>query len=287
MAAGRALKAFATHALAQRLCRAALDGLGDADVMPIKGALYARTLYADPTERPLSDVDLVLLRPGVREGIRRLVRAGFAVRSFSSDLHVELTTLRIPGLSLDLHHAPLSAGYGAMTAAWLAHDAREDTSLFGARVLVPTAPRLLAITLGAIVRDHLDRSAPHAAHDVDALLHRANLSIDDAARAIADARFRRGAWAALAWTRRLCPSPALDALSDALALSAVERAWASRCVALFSSLSHTRAPRRRAALLACLMTDAPRDMATGVIALAAGLPIGVLNRHIRHEAIPW
>lgn len=259
-----ALKAFATHCLADRLTRTALAALGDADVVPIKGVLFARTLYPDPADRPLTDVDLVLARPGLLVGLHRLRAAGFTARSWSADLHVELGHPRAPGLALDLHRAPLTAGFGAMSTAWLTRDAREDTRLFGARVLVPTPARQLAITLGAIVRDHVFRAPPHAARDVDALLHRAGLTLSDAERTLREVRFRRGAWAALQWVRRLAPSPAVDSLADALDLSLSERLWATRALAAFEAHARAHEPSRASSVLTQLMSDDASDVARGL-----------------------
>lgn len=275
-----ALKAFATLALADRLTRTALAALGDADVIPIKGILFARTLYADPTERPLSDVDLVLVRPGMIAGLRRLTAAGFAIRSWSADLHVELTHTRAPGLSLDLHRAPLSRGFGAMNARWLAGGARDDTVLFGTRVLLPSPERLLAITLGSIVRDHVFRAPEHAARDADALLRQATLRTITAAETLRGARFRRGAWVALQWVRRRAPSAVLDDLSDRLELTLMERLACVRALDAFERWSLARAAPRTSTMLSQCLSDDVRDGVMGIASTVMGLPVGALHRRV-------
>ena len=282
------LRRWVTQQLAERLVRESVAALGpDAEVLPIKGALLARTVYDSPDQRPLADVDLVLARPSLREGIHRLVRAGFTVQHWSGDLHFQLATPRVPGLSLDLHGRPLPRGYGALDAAYLAVGSREDTALFGARIRVADDRRLLVCLLAAIVRDLFDLAPAHAAEDVARLVERSAYAPSDFARAAREARFARGAWAALGWVLDRRASPALQALHHALTPSPAGRALALGIARQLRGMAARRPLPVAAWALAPMLSDSPRDALAGVGAFALGLPLGALNAPLPHDLVAW
>jgi len=70
-------------------------------VMPVKGALLQHWLYDDPSERPLSDVDL-LVEPGdFNRAVERLESEGYRRAAGSG---VGAIVMQTPlGLALDLH----------------------------------------------------------------------------------------------------------------------------------------------------------------------------------------
>ena len=71
--------------------------------MPVKGALLQHWLYDDPSERAMSDVDVLVPRLELRRAATLLVSAGYRLTHHRSVGGIVLGTKL--GLSLDLHPA--------------------------------------------------------------------------------------------------------------------------------------------------------------------------------------
>ena len=212
---------------ARMVARVATDLAPTARVIPVKGVLVARRFYDDLSERAMCDCDLVLLGVSARDAARALVRAGWRVADWSNDPDVvDVRHPSLPGIHADLHARPLPVGYGAVTSRWLADGAREDSALFGVPVLIPDDRRLLVHLLGNILRDHIVNARPHAAHDVARVLARSPFPIESFAATARAARLRIGCYAALAWVHSRTREPRVEALREALGLSATELRYA-------------------------------------------------------------
>lgn len=79
----------------------------------LKGISYAGTLYADPGERPMTDVDLLVPRADFDEAARALAALGYghagpAVQR--SPRHHAMTLKRPQGGAIDLHRSPMQLG---------------------------------------------------------------------------------------------------------------------------------------------------------------------------------
>lgn len=259
-------RVWATQMLAARMVQRVAGLLApDVRVMPVKGVLLARTFYDDPSERALSDCDVVVVGASAREAAARLVRAGFRVAVWSNDPNVvDLVDPALPGIHVDLHARPLPVGYGAVTAAWLAQGAREDESLFGARVLVPDDRRLLVHLLGNIQRDHVFNAQPHTADDVARVLERSPYGVDAFAATIRDARLRVGCWSALRWVESRTGSERARALRDALHLGAAATRWAEARERVLRSAADRSPPPLASRVVARCVSDAPRDVLAGI-----------------------
>ncbi len=263
---------WVTQMLAARMVARVATALApDVRVMPVKGVLVARRFYDDPSERPMSDCDLVLLGASARGAARTLVRHGWRVAAWSNDPDVvDVALPSLPGIHADLHARPLPVGYGAVTAAWLAEGAVEDTSLFGAPVLVADDRRLLVHLLGNILRDHIVNARPHAADDVARVLARSAHAVDAFAATVRDARLRVGCWSALGWVAGRSREPRVEALREALALSPAEvryARWRERVLAASSTAGASLAVR---AVARCASDD-PRDALDALASAAYGV----------------
>lgn len=258
-------RAWVTQVLAAKMVRRAAEALaGSARVMPVKGALVARRYYAHPAERPLTDCDVVVLGLGARDAARALVAAGMRVAVWSNDPNiVDMVDPAAPGIHLDVHARPLPAGYGAVTAAWMAEGAVEDRALFGAPVLLPDDGRTLVHLLGNILHDHVVNAAPHTASDVARVLARSPWSVEDFAAVIRDARLRLGCWSALAHVARQVEAPRAEALREALGLNRAERAYADARMRVLSTARGRTPPPLASRVVARAVSDAPGDVAEG------------------------
>lgn len=265
-------KRWVTQMLAARMVARVATALApDARVMPVKGTLVARRFYDDPSERPMSDCDLVLVGVRARDAARRLVEEGWRVADWSNDPDVvDVAHPAIPGIHADLHSRPLPRGYGAVTASWLAEGATVDRALFGVEVLIPDDRRLLVHLLGNILRDHVVNAREHTAEDVARVLARSSYDVAAFADTIGEARLRVGCATALDWVASRSGEPRVRALREALALTAAERLYASARERVLRTSSTAGASLAVRVVARCVSDDA-RDVVEGIASAAYGV----------------
>lgn len=214
-------RAAIAHEIARELVVRVSRALAPTYVMPVKGTLLARTYYNDVTERPMSDVDIVLTKGILLDALKQLSAAGFRRTGWSSDLGVvTLVHPDAPGLELDLHRFPLPLGFGRVTSAWLAEEASVNEELFGAPVLVPERSRLLAHMIGVVANDDVYRAPPRSLEDIHRLAERGDARRD--AERIRQAGLSIAAHLVLDRIAQERPSEPLAELKRALHLSAYE-----------------------------------------------------------------
>jgi hypothetical protein len=259
---------WVTHALAAKAVKRIANTLYPTHrVVPVKGCLLARRFYDDPTDRPVSDCDLVVLGISSHALSRKLTTAGWRVADWSNDSNVvDMSHPEIPGIRADLHTRPLPLGYGAVSAAWLAEGSREDTTLFGAPVLIPDDRKLLVHLLGNILRDHITHARPHTSVDVINVIAKSPFSVSDFAHTIRDARLRLGCWAALEHVAATTREVRATSLQEALELTATERNYA-----LWRMRTMTESHGLSGRILARCVSDNPKDMLWGLTGAVAGV----------------
>jgi hypothetical protein len=103
-------------------------------VMLLKGISYAGWLYAEPAERPMSDVDLLVRRRDHDRAITHLVGLGYrrAGPAIQRSTRHHAVTLKRPHAAVDLHRSPVQHGRiaipmgevwrRALPADWIAGD---------------------------------------------------------------------------------------------------------------------------------------------------------------------
>ncbi len=96
----------------------ALDALGNAGipVILLKGIAYAGTIYPDPAERPMSDIDLLVRSSDMSTAEQALARLGYwrAGSAAQSSVTRHAITLKRRDGSIDLHRHILHAGRSRM-----------------------------------------------------------------------------------------------------------------------------------------------------------------------------
>lgn len=126
-------------------------------VMPMKGALLQHWLYDDPTERPMTDVDLLVAPRDLDRAVRVLCDAGYRPTAHASVGGRVLQTRF--GLSLDLHPHLFGPGRFRMPTGDLFARGTRDTSLFGQAVRLPSPLDVYAHLIGKFAADHLTACA--------------------------------------------------------------------------------------------------------------------------------
>src|SRR6266511_5085875 len=98
------LRAFTASVIARETLREVARALGDSGipVMPLKGVLFQLVLYADPAERRLCDVDVLVPESRFAEAIAILMQHGYRPES-AGPSWIEAAFRSPRGLPLDLH----------------------------------------------------------------------------------------------------------------------------------------------------------------------------------------
>jgi len=183
----RAATSLAANALvadvAGKLARSGIS------VMPVKGALLQHWLYDDPTERPLTDVDLLVLPADLEVAVKRLESAGYRLLARPSFGPV---VLRTPfGLALDLHPSLFDGARYRLSTEELFARSSEDTRLYAVRVQLPSPLDVYAHLIGKFGSDHLDGRATGRLDEIARMSARLEPSPETAARHLAHCGMRR------------------------------------------------------------------------------------------------
>ena len=149
-------------------------------VMPVKGALLQHWLYEDPSERPLTDVDLLVHPGALQQATELLEAAGYRRTRHSS---VGGVVLRTPlGLMLDLHSQLFDcARYRLPTDEVFARSSEDDT-LYGTSVRLPSPLDAYAHLIGKFGSDHLDARSLGRLDEISRMSARLEASPKTAAR---------------------------------------------------------------------------------------------------------
>lgn len=246
-----------THDRAVAAATEAIAALGAAGV-PValfKGIAYAGTLYPDPAERPMTDVDLLVAPHDADRAFAAITRLGYwhAGPANQRAPRTHAITLKRRGAAIDLHRGPMQLGRAAIP-----HEA----------VLARARPA--AHLPGALRLDPVDETLYHLAHMIRSDLHVPLLSFIDTARLLAglggDRRpllDRASAW------RLGRPVRAVLSVVDHVLAAAPAPAWwlPGRAEVLRRTL-----PRRPVQIARkLLLVDGPRDLAGFAAAIALGL----------------
>jgi hypothetical protein len=122
-------------------------------VMPLKGVLFQLVLYADPAERALKDIDILVPNQAFASAIEALLQAGFTPRSAGRSL-IECA-LRAPcGMTVDLHRQLFSLGRYKLTNEALFRRSTEDHRLLGVPLRLAHPHDTAAHLIGKFVSDH-------------------------------------------------------------------------------------------------------------------------------------
>lgn len=146
---------FVKAVLAREVLRDAARALEQRGIplIPLKGVLFQQLLYADPAERELTDVDVLVRERDFRPAIEALSAARFAVQQATrSGIGMTLRSAR--GMTLDLHRSLFSRGrYRLSTELVFARSLRDD-DLIGVPLQLAHPYDTAAHLIGKLVSDH-------------------------------------------------------------------------------------------------------------------------------------
>ncbi len=233
------------------------------EVMPVKGALLQHWLYDDPSERPLTDVDLVVRPENLHRAIERLETAGYRRTPHRS---VGGRVLHTPfGLALDLHPRLFDRARYRVSTRDLFARSTENHDLYGASVRTPSPLDVYAHLVGKFGSDHLGRPATARLDEIARLGLRIEVRPDTMARHLQHCGMRRVSRYVLPLVHEVTGDAFSSAVSDDLAPDPLGRGIAK---VADSILGRTAADSGIAAVFAHLLNDSvPRGVRSGVRAM--------------------
>lgn len=237
---------------AERLVVEAAQALGARGIplMPLKGALLQKLVYAGQTRRVrlLSDVDLLVPPARFAEAHEVLRAAGFTRERWEGGRWQ--VAMGRPGslLALDLHQRLSRTTRARLTAEEMFREAQPNKDLFGVDVLVPRAECLFAHLVLHATLHCLNHDALH--HPEDFLMVPERLQLEPGASAASLSRYGLGSYALFLCARLPRPSsPFLQELATLLARHPVTRARTAFVRAVAARCEPGSLARRSAALL--------------------------------------
>lgn len=195
-----AARRFSTAVIAREVLSDVANVLGaqGVDVMPLKGVVLHRLVYADALDRPLKDVDVAVRSRDFDAARDALGRAGYSVvREEPGAYEVALRSERFP-LSVDLHRYFAAARRFRLTPDAMFARGRRDETLFGFSVILPDDYDLYAHLLAHAVLDFVAGVGWHRPDDLALLARVRDLSPEECARRLDEHGLGRFARLALA-----------------------------------------------------------------------------------------
>ncbi len=239
-----------------------LTGVG-ISAMPVKGALLQHWLYDDPTERPLTDVDILVRPEELERAVETLRSAGYRPVAGSA---IGAVVLQTPfGLALDLHPRLFDrARYRFSTHEIFARSSEDDT-LYGAPVRLPAPLDAYAHLIGKFGSDHLDARSTGRLDEIARMADRIEAPPETVARHLVHCGMRRVSRYVLPLVQQATGDPFASQVHDDLPFDPIGRGIAAIAEL---GLQDAAATSRSGALIAHLLNDSLlRGVHSGVRAL--------------------
>jgi hypothetical protein len=197
------LRAFTTSVIARETLREVAEALGarGIPVMPLKGVLFQLILYADPAERRVSDVDVLVPEGRFGEAITILVQHGYRPDSVGPSW-IEAAFQSPRGLPLDLHRRVFCPRRYRMPTDELFLRATRDEALLGVPLWIQHPLDTLAHLVGKFVSDHVHSGAEPRLRELEKLIEHYAVDPEAAALHLARCGLARAARHVLAHGRR-------------------------------------------------------------------------------------
>jgi hypothetical protein len=254
---------WALHVAARSTLIAATRVLDRAHVpfLVVKGAVTAYSLYPDPSERPLGDVDIRIRPQDFRRSARAFDGAGWSVSDWKPDYGAFIADLR--GVSVDVESVIGAPGLCAMSIEEMMSRATRGPS--GADFQVPEVHDHAVLLCVNIFKDKFVHATPWGIEDTRRIGESRGFDADRFVARARQARIACIAWIVADWMVRETDSAAWARVKDRLGGARAPRpsyAWAFRKL-------QERAPSSLATrILARLAADEPKMRIEGIWAAA-------------------
>lgn len=184
-------------------------------LMPLKGALFQLVLYADPTERALSDVDVLVPERHFAQAISISIALGYRPLS-AGPSWIEATLMSPRGLPLDLHQRLFCSQRYHMPTDDVFRRASLDSGLMGAPIWLAHAHDIFAHLIGKFVSDHVHDEARERLRELERVAAHYRLEPVPLAKHLIECGLGRAARHVLSRATSELGNPFFDAVLGAL-----------------------------------------------------------------------
>lgn len=232
-------------------------------VMPVKGALLQHWLYDDPTERPLTDVDILIRPEEFERAVETLTSAGY--RPVAGSAIGALVFLTPFGLALDLHPRLFDRARYRFSPHEIFARSTKDDALYGVPVRLPAPLDAYAHLIGKFGSDHLDARSTGRLDEIARMGAQLEVSPEIVARHLVHCGMRRVSRYVLPLVQQATGDPFAPQVHDDIPFDPIGRGIAAIA---HLSLQDAAATSRSGALIAHLLNDSLlRGVHSGVRAL--------------------
>jgi hypothetical protein len=205
---------------------AALLGAASIPVMPLKGAFFQLFLYADPAERVISDLDLLVQEHSFERSIELLLDAGFHPVKVGRSL-IEVTLLSPRGFPIDLHRRLFSGGRYRLSTASVFRRSSRDTELIGVPLQIAHPLDTAAHLVGKFASDHVQADAAQRIEELANVAHHYELAAELLIDHLLEVGMSRAAQYTFSFGVELIDDPFVDRMLALLPRNALTRACAT------------------------------------------------------------
>ena len=202
-----------------------IDALLDAgiDYLVFKGAHLRHTLYADPTHRPVCDIDILVRDECKLDAVKALLRAGFSAYHKAENISHETSLLK-KNVCIDLHWHLLRPGRTRIDLNDYLFGQRQP---FGEFVGLSNEAALLVMLIHPAITKYVNGSASSLRHlvDIHRLAQSDDISWDRLIAMLRTSGTRTAAWASLAWLQMLADAPLYEDLAHQLWPGRLQAGW--------------------------------------------------------------
>lgn len=135
-------------------------------VMPLKGILMQQLIYADPSERRISDVDLLVPDHRFQEAVSSLSANGYQPVALGRSL-IEIAFRSPTGITVDLHRQLFSPYRYRLSTLEVFERSSPNEHLFDVPVRLAHPLDTLAHLIGKWVSDQVAGGCPHRLRDIE------------------------------------------------------------------------------------------------------------------------
>ena len=220
-----ALHTAATQLMQRKILQDTRDAFEQADIeyLGFKGAHLRHTIYADPTHRPVCDIDILVRDEQKFNAVKALLQAGFSARHAEENISHE-TSLHKNNVWIDLHWHLMRPG---RTRINLNDYLFEQRQAFGEFTGLTNEASLLVMLIHPAITKYVNGSASSLRHLVD--IHRLTQCDDISWERLIDMLDRSGtqtaAWASLTWLQMLADEPMYEDLTSQLKPGTLKTSW--------------------------------------------------------------
>lgn len=165
-------RSYVAAVVAREVLRDVAELLGDASIplMPLKGAFFQLFLYEDPSQRTISDLDLLVPEPRFERAVEVLLARGYHAVKVGKSL-MEATLLSPRGFPVDLHRRLFSGGRYRLPTADVFARSSEDRELIGVSMRLAHPLDTAAHLVGKFASDHVQLDALSRIDELAKLAH--------------------------------------------------------------------------------------------------------------------